>query len=198
MAFVRRNDAFPGVRPQPEDATKGGARAVRQKLAGSLEVGKKADLMVPDTQRARLVPAMRILSAWIHNGQPSDIESVMVDGQFIMRNGKVLTMDEDSIIAEANRVGRPVWSKVLRASPVAVPGPALTTTPIRRPSTPANELSPGASDGPLPLTTARLRRIVRRDEREDERSISPFRSLFRSQPHDSGFSGAGASGAAEG
>jgi 5-methylthioadenosine/S-adenosylhomocysteine deaminase len=124
---IRRNDAFPGVRPQPEDvledATQGGARAVQQaKLLGSLEVGKKADLLVVDTQRPHLVPAGRIVSAWIHNGQPSDIESVMVDGQFIMRNRKVLTMDEDRIIAEADKVGRRIWGQVQAASPIAVPG----------------------------------------------------------------------------
>ena len=124
---IRRDDAFPGVRPQPEDmledATLGGARAVRQeKLLGSLEVGKKADLLVVDTQRAHLVPAGRIVSAWIHNGQPADIESVMVDGQFVMRNGKVLTMDEGSIIAEADKVGRRIWRQVKAAGPIAIPG----------------------------------------------------------------------------
>jgi cytosine/adenosine deaminase-related metal-dependent hydrolase len=124
---IRRNDAFPGVRPQPEDmledATQGGARAVQQgKVLGSLEVGKKADLLVLDTQRAHLVPAGRIVSAWIHNGQPSDIESVMVDGRFIMRNRKVLTMDEDRIIAEADKVGRRIWKQVQAAGPVQVPG----------------------------------------------------------------------------
>jgi 5-methylthioadenosine/S-adenosylhomocysteine deaminase len=124
---IRRNDALPGMRPQPEDmledATQGGARAVRQqKLLGSLEVGKKADLIVLDTQRAHLVPAGRIVSAWIHNGQPSDIESVMVDGQFIMRNRKVLTMDEERIVAEADRVGRRIWTQVEAAGAIAVPG----------------------------------------------------------------------------
>ena len=124
---ISRNDANPGLRPQPEDmledATQGGARAVQQaKLLGSLEVGKKADLIVLDTQRAHLVPAGRIVSAWIHNGQPSDIESSMVDGHFVMRNRKVLTMDEDSIIAEANKVGRRIWNRVLEAGPVTVPG----------------------------------------------------------------------------
>ena len=94
----------------------------RQKLLGSLEVGKKADLLVVDTLRAHLVPAGRIVSAWIHNGQPSDIESVMVDGQFVMRNRKVLTMDEDSIIAEADKVGRRIWTQVQAAGPIAVPG----------------------------------------------------------------------------
>jgi cytosine/adenosine deaminase-related metal-dependent hydrolase len=123
---ISRNDPLPGTRPQPEDmledATQGGARAVHQeKLLGSLAVGKKADLIVVDTLRAHLVPAGRIVSAWIHNGQPSDIESVMVDGQFIMRNRKVLTMDEDSIVAEADKVGRRIWGQVQAASPVTVP-----------------------------------------------------------------------------
>ncbi|HUE90101.1 MAG TPA: amidohydrolase family protein [Vicinamibacterales bacterium] len=123
---IRRTDETPGLRPQPEDvledATLGSARAVRQeKLLGSLEVGKKADLLVLDTQRAHLVPAGRIVSAWIHNGQPSDIESVMVDGQFIMRNRKVLTMDEASLIKEADAVGRRIWNQVLAAGPVTVP-----------------------------------------------------------------------------
>jgi hypothetical protein len=67
------------------------------------------------------VPAGRFLSAWIHNGQPSDIESVMIDGQFVMRNHKVLTLDEAGIIAEADRVGRRIWDRVRAAGPITVP-----------------------------------------------------------------------------
>ena len=124
---IRRDDPFPGVRPQPEDvledATLGGARAVgRGSPIGSLEVGKKADLLVVDTERAHLVPAGRIVSAWIHNGQPSDVESVMVDGRFVMRDRKVLTMDEASVIAEAASVGRRIWTEVQAAGPIVVPG----------------------------------------------------------------------------
>ena len=127
---ISRDDPLPGVRPQPEDmledATLGGARAVRQtKLVGSLEVGKKADLLVVDTQRAHLVPAGRIVSAWIHNGQPSDIESVIVDGEFVMRNRKIVTMDEAGIVAEADKVGRRIWKQVQGAGAIAVPGRPL-------------------------------------------------------------------------
>lgn len=123
---IRRDDPFPGVQPQPEDiladATQGGARAVRQpETLGVLEVGRKADLLVVDTLRAHLVPAGRFISAWMHNGQPSDIESVMIDGQFVMRERKVLTMDEQSIIAEADKVGRRIWDQVRAAGPIAVP-----------------------------------------------------------------------------
>jgi cytosine/adenosine deaminase-related metal-dependent hydrolase len=122
---VRRDDPRPGLRPQPEDmlddATLGGARAVRQPV-GSLDVGKKADLIVLDTERPHLVPAMRIVSAWIHNGQPSDIESVMIDGQFVMRDRRILTADEPAIIAEADKVSKRVWGQVQKASPIVVPG----------------------------------------------------------------------------
>jgi len=124
---ISRDDPFPGVRPQPEDvledATQGGARAVRQgTLVGTLAVGKKADVLVVDTLRPHLVPAGRIVSALIHNGQPGDIESVMVDGQFVMRNRKVLTMDEERIVADADKIGRRIWAQVQAAGPVSVPG----------------------------------------------------------------------------
>jgi cytosine/adenosine deaminase-related metal-dependent hydrolase len=123
---IRRDDPFPGVQPQPEDiladATLGGARAVNQEKAlGSLEVGKKADLLVVDTLRPHLVPAGRIVSAVIHSGHPSDIESVMIDGQFVVRRGKVLTMDEDAIVKAADQVGRRIWGQVLAGGPVPVP-----------------------------------------------------------------------------
>ena len=124
---IDRDDPFPGVRPQPEDmledATMGGAQAVRQsKQLGVLEAGRKADLLVVNTQRAHLVPAGRFLSAWIHNGQASDIESVMIDGQFVMRDNNVLTMDEAAVIAEADKVSKRIWGAVQKAGPVEIPG----------------------------------------------------------------------------
>ena len=95
------------------------ARCSRQKTLGSLEVGRKADLIVARHAARRIsCPPDDPVSAWIHNGQPSDIESAMVDGQFIMRDRKVLTMDEDAIVAEADKVGRRIWNKVPEAGPL--------------------------------------------------------------------------------
>ena len=120
---IRRTDPFPGVRPQPEDiladATEGGSRAVNmQATVGSLEVGKKADLFVLDTMKPYLVPAGRLVSAVIHGGHPSDIESVMIDGEFIMRSNKVLTMDEAAIVRDADAVSKRIWNKI---GPVSIP-----------------------------------------------------------------------------
>ncbi|MEE8363001.1 MAG: amidohydrolase family protein, partial [Dehalococcoidia bacterium] len=108
--------------PQPEDAlewaTRGSAGILGfGDLIGSLEPGKKADLFVVNTRRAHLVPTTRIVSAFIHNGQPGDIESVMVDGCWLMRDGRVLTADEPAIIEEADRIGRRAWNRLVSEYP---------------------------------------------------------------------------------
>jgi 5-methylthioadenosine/S-adenosylhomocysteine deaminase len=58
------------------------------------------------------------VSAVIHGGHPSDIESVMVDGEFIMRDNRVLTLDEQAVLHQAADVGKRIWSKV---GPVNIP-----------------------------------------------------------------------------
>jgi cytosine/adenosine deaminase-related metal-dependent hydrolase len=113
--------------PQPEDifqdAALGGAYATRQQdVLGLLEVGRKADIIVLNTQKAHLIPFGRILSAWLHNGQPSDVESVIVDGEFIMRDHKILTVDEESILNEARKIGDRVWAEVEKDGPIKPPG----------------------------------------------------------------------------
>ncbi len=120
---IRRTDPFPGVQPQPEDiladATEGGSRAVnQQQTLGSLAVGKRADLFVLNTRKPYLVPAGRLVSAVIHGGHPGDIESVMVDGEFVMRDNKVLTMDEDAVLRDADAVGKRIWKQI---GPVTIP-----------------------------------------------------------------------------
>ena len=128
---VRRNDE---VYPQPEDvlewATSGGAKALgMSESIGSLEAGKKADLFVVDLLRPHLVPSLRVVSAFVHNGQPGDITSVMVDGDWVMRDGKVLTIDEDDVVRRAEAVGHAVWRRLLERYP-NVPFPVAIPPPI--------------------------------------------------------------------
>jgi cytosine/adenosine deaminase-related metal-dependent hydrolase len=122
----RGDDEVPGLQPQPEDiladATQGGARAAHQvATVGTLEVGKKADILVVDTLRPHLVPYGRIVSALLHCGHPDDSESVMIDGVFVMRDHRVLTMDEERIIREADVVGRRVWARALEGGGPVIP-----------------------------------------------------------------------------
>ncbi|MDP6453160.1 MAG: amidohydrolase family protein, partial [SAR202 cluster bacterium] len=116
---VRRNDE---MNPQPEDAlewaTYGGARTLGiSDDVGMLEIGKKADLFMVNVRRAHLVPTLRIVSAFVHNGLPSDITDVMVDGNWLLRDSKLLTIDEDDIIARAEEIGHRAWNRLIDENP---------------------------------------------------------------------------------
>ena len=116
---VRRNDE---MWPAPEDvlewATIGGARALGiADEVGSLEAGKKADLFMIDARRAHLVPTLRIVSGFVHQGQPADITHVMVNGEWVMRDGRVLTIDEAEVIERAEEIGHTAWSRIVSENP---------------------------------------------------------------------------------
>ena len=120
--FAERLRRHTPMSPQPEQilewATMGSARALGiAHEVGSLEVGKKADLFMINTMRPHLVPNHRIVSAFIHNGQADDIEAVMVDGQWLIRYGKLLTIDEDDVVARAEEMGQAVWRRLLERNP---------------------------------------------------------------------------------
>ena len=90
---------------------------------GALVPGNKADLIVVDLNRAHLVPVLRVVSDFVHQGQGRDIEAVMVDGRWIMRDGTILTMDEERIVAEAQRLGKLAWRRLFESRPdLEVPG----------------------------------------------------------------------------
>ncbi|HYX04239.1 MAG TPA: amidohydrolase family protein, partial [Reyranella sp.] len=115
MERVRRED---GRNPTPEQtlrwATRNGYRAFGMPDGGWLAAGNKADLIVVDLERAHLVPVLRAVSTFVHQGQARDVEAVMVDGQWLMKGGKVLTMDEPRVLAEAQRVANEAWRRQFR------------------------------------------------------------------------------------
>jgi cytosine/adenosine deaminase-related metal-dependent hydrolase len=87
-----------------EMATLGGARAMgMESEVGSIEVGKKADLVLIDLQKPPLVPYRDIVSNIVYSAMGSDVDSVIVDGKVILSGGKALTLDEEKIIGDAQR-----------------------------------------------------------------------------------------------
>src|ERR671937_1719202 len=124
MERVRRAD---GRRPTPEAAlrwaTRNGYRALGVADGGLLAPGNRADFIVVDFRRPHLTPGLRPVSCFVHQGQAADVESVMVDGRWLMRDGRVLTLDEPAIVAEAERVARAAWSRLFAERP-DLPRPA--------------------------------------------------------------------------
>ena len=118
MERVRRAD---GQHPTPEQAlvwaTRNGYRALGVADGGWLAPGNRADLVMVDLTKPHLVPALRVVSCFVHQGQAGDVEAVMVDGRWIMRDGRVLTMDEGAIVAEADRIARTAWRELFARRP---------------------------------------------------------------------------------
>jgi cytosine/adenosine deaminase-related metal-dependent hydrolase len=83
-----------------EMATLGGARALGLEAEiGSLEVGKKADLIVLSRDGLHAVPRLHTdpLSAVVYSHQAGDVETVVIDGDVVLREGRLTTMDEREI-----------------------------------------------------------------------------------------------------
>ena len=80
MERVRRQD---GAEPTPEEAlawaTRNGYRALGVPDGGWLGPGSLADLIVIDLRRPHLMPALRVVSCFVHQGQAGDVEAVMVE-----------------------------------------------------------------------------------------------------------------------
>jgi 5-methylthioadenosine/S-adenosylhomocysteine deaminase len=87
-----------------EMATIDGARAVGlEDEIGSIEIGKKADIIVIDYETAFMTPIHHPVSAIVYSGLGNEVSSVMIDGKFIMRDGIVKSVDERAILRDAQK-----------------------------------------------------------------------------------------------
>lgn len=81
-----------------EMATINGARALgREDEIGSLEVGKKADIIVIDTGKPHYYPRRNLVPSLIYSAQAADVRTVICDGQILMEDNRILTLDEGEI-----------------------------------------------------------------------------------------------------
>jgi 5-methylthioadenosine/S-adenosylhomocysteine deaminase len=88
-------------------ATINGARALGlDHLVGSLEPGKRADVIMLDLYSApHTVAVHNVVSDLVHCATPANVRLVMVDGHILMDRGDVLGLDEPRLLAEAQAVG---------------------------------------------------------------------------------------------
>ena len=79
-------------------ATIGGARAIGlADQIGSLEIGKQADLQILDLEMIHTLPHPDPISTIVFAAQPQNVETVIIDGRIVMRDRRLLTLNEATL-----------------------------------------------------------------------------------------------------
>lgn len=84
-------------------AASSGARALGFENLGTLSVGSIADIIVINTEKAHYYPKYNIKSAVIYSGSSADVETVIIDGNPVMEDGHLITLDEERILYKAQK-----------------------------------------------------------------------------------------------
>lgn len=93
-------------------ATLGSARALGlDSLVGSLEVGKRADVIVVDLSGPHLAPGHHLVSDLIYSARASDVIHTIVEGAVVMRDRQMCRLDEAEIIEQARRRAKRLTSR---------------------------------------------------------------------------------------
>jgi len=72
---------------------------------GSIEPGKRADLVLIDLERPHLLPMFDIYAHLVYAIGRDDVRSVMIDGEWVMRDRRLTTLDEPAILAATHELG---------------------------------------------------------------------------------------------
>ena len=88
-------------------ATIDGARVLgTHEISGSLEAGKKADIIIIDIRRPHLIPLYNIFSHLVYAVTGSDVVTTIVDGRVLMEDRVLTTLDVDEVMAAVNRIAQ--------------------------------------------------------------------------------------------
>ena len=94
-------------------ATRAGARAVGlADTIGSLEVGKRADLVVHSLRRPELLPLTDPVRNLVYSAGSSTVDTVLIDGRVVLRGGEFVSIDEAAILAVAGERSRALLSRM--------------------------------------------------------------------------------------
>ncbi len=94
-------------------ATRGGAAALGlEDQIGSLEIGKRADVIALDVTGPHYVPLGNPYSAVVYSAQSGNVKHVIVDGKVLMRDREVLSLDRGRILHDAHEHANQLFSRL--------------------------------------------------------------------------------------
>ncbi|MBR4993165.1 MAG: amidohydrolase [Lachnospiraceae bacterium] len=86
-------------------ATINGAKALGlDKVTGSIEVGKKADLAILDLNKPSMQPVNNLIASLSYSADGTEVETVFVDGKKVVDKGRVTTLDEEKVYEKVNEI----------------------------------------------------------------------------------------------
>jgi len=79
-----------------------GAKAVgKENKIGSLEIGKRADLVVLDMMKVNTAPTHDEIANLVYCGSGANVDTVIINGSFVLRQGHFINVDEDAVVRRA-------------------------------------------------------------------------------------------------
>ncbi len=82
-----------------------------EKEIGSLEVGKKADVILLDIKKPHLTPMIDPIGSLIHYAFGSDVDTSIIDGKIVMENRTIKTADTEKVLEDAQEAGERTYAK---------------------------------------------------------------------------------------
>jgi 5-methylthioadenosine/S-adenosylhomocysteine deaminase len=90
-------------------ATLGGATALGREDLGRIAPGAKADLLVWEGQSLTMTPLRDPIKNIVYSAQSEDLASVIIDGQFVMKNRHIVGIDVDQVAADLQAAAERMW-----------------------------------------------------------------------------------------
>jgi cytosine/adenosine deaminase-related metal-dependent hydrolase len=113
MSKVADWDCFSGsAREIFNSATLGGAHGLRRDGLGRLAPGALADLAVVDMETLNNVPCRDPVKGLVNNATRADVRYVIVNGEMVVDDGVLLTVDEAKLVQEVQRATEAIWDRI--------------------------------------------------------------------------------------
>jgi 5-methylthioadenosine/S-adenosylhomocysteine deaminase len=95
--------------------TSGGATAIGLDRIGTLETGKLADVVVVNGDFSAPITTGNLIDLVVLYRDLHDVKTVIIDGELVLQDGRLLTLDESQVKEEARRVARRIWDHRAKA-----------------------------------------------------------------------------------